>query len=734
MQALKSRILHASSLALASFVAVNAAHAAAPAAGTQLGEIVVTAQKRSELLSRVPAAVVAISGEKLAASGISDIRTLDTAVAGVMFSSNGTVASPSIRGIGSTQYSPLGGPAVGMNIDGVPIDGMVAANGAFYDLERVEVMKGPQGTLYGRNSTAGVVNIVSKQPVLDQYTGDINTEFGNYSSRRVDGGVNIPLGATAALRIAGLYAAHDAYMSNGYDDANDAAARAQLLFKPMRQFTLLVGLDYFHQGGRGAADVPLPLGSRGTVASNPYEQNYYPNPSDAKQDNRIWGVHAEATADLGFGTLVVIPSYRELDRDQVSYQGSFRSAVRDYDRQTSLEARLSGRTGPAEWILGAYLYGDLHHYDADYVNPSSCAGAQLLQYAAGDCLTINGQRSRLPSQSEAAFGQVTYNVTDRARLTAGLRYTEDRRSAKPNLDYTLYPFVGGPPIVVGSPIPAPQPPDLSNPLVGIVSENATGKFNNLSYKVGAEYDLASHILLYVNISSGYKAGGVNDGNATLYKPETLLSYEAGVRAQLFENKLRLHVNTFYWDYRNHQEGGVYYVPPIGVLYQITNIPKGRIYGVDLEADWRPTAFDALGGQISYLESDTGPFSLPTGAQSLTGHPYINSPKWTVNLNYSHRFEFGDWLVEPAVETHIVSSYNTDFRFDPATHQDGYHKTDLNVTFRPRQGHWYVGAFVRNLENKVVITAAQAAPGQGAPQYWGYLSDPRTYGVRLGASF
>lgn len=735
MKGSSSLFWQASSLVLAGVMVASSASAQSTGGATQIGEIVVTAQKRSEVLSRVPAAVVAVSGEKLAAAGVTDVRTLDKAVTGLMFSSNGTVMSPSIRGIGSTQYSPLGGPAVGMNLDGVPIDGMVAPNGVFYDIDRVEVLKGPQGTLYGRNSTAGVINIISKRPVLDRYTGQLDAELGNYSSRKIEGGVNLPLGDVAALRVSGLYTAHDPYMSNGYNDAKDYALRAQLLIQHTDAFNLLLGADYFHQGGRGVADVPLPLGSRGTDAANPLNQHYYPNPSDAYQDNHMWGVHAEATADLGFATLVVIPSYRELVRNQVSYQGSFRTLADDRDKQESLEARLSGEQGPVKWIVGGYLFNDEHHYNADYDNPTSCLGVPLQRYVDGDCLTVNGQRSFLPASSKALFGQVTYSITDKFRLTGGLRYTHDTRSAKPNTDYTLFPFPGGPPVLFGvAPFPSPPAPNLSNPLVGLITEYATGKFNNLSYKAGAEYDLTTHTLLYVNISSGYKGGGVNDGNATIYRPEKLISYEGGVRTQLFDQKLRLHLNAFYWDYKNHQEGGVYFVPPLGILYQITNIPKGKIYGADLEADWRPTRSDSLGGQIAYLESDTGPFSLPTGVQSLTGHPYVNSPKWTLNLNYSHRFEFGDWVVEPAADTHIVSSYNTDFRFDPATRQEGYHKTGFTVTLRPQDGRWYIGAYVRNIENKVVLTAAQAAPGPGTPQFWGFLSDPRTYGVRLGASF
>jgi iron complex outermembrane receptor protein len=176
------------------------------------------------------------------------------------------------------------------------------------------------------------------------------------------------------------------------------------------------------------------------------------------------------------------------------------------------------------------------------------------------------------------------------------------------------------------------------------------------------------------------------------------------------------------------------VPSFGILYQVTDIPRGKIAGSDLELQWQPTRADSVHAELSYLYSDTGPFSLPTGIQSATGHPYINAPKWTFNFDYGHDFVFGAWRLEPKVATHVVSSYNTDFRFTETTRQGSYSKTDVNLTFGPINDRWYVNAYVRNVEDKVVIVSAQAAPGRPPPQFWGFLSDPRTYGLRAGVKF
>lgn len=714
---------------------------AAEAARVDKDEIIVTAEKRSISLSRVPAAVVAVGGDKLAESGISDIRSLDSVIAGVKFSGNGSLLSPSVRGIGSTQYSPLGGPAVGLNVDGVPIDGMIGATGLFYDVQRVEVLKGPQGTLYGRNATAGVMNVVTNKPVIGETSLTAGGEIGNYSSVRLEGALNLGLSDQAALRLAAVHVGRDGYSSGGYNDASDYAMRGQLLLKPSDSLSVRIGMDYVHQGGTGPADIPLDAGFA-TDWDNPHRQSYYPNPTDASQDNRQWGIHAELSYDMGFATLVAIPSYRDMTRRGISYQGGFRTTNDDTDKQTSVEVRLaSNDIGRVQWLIGGYYFDGERNWNMDYLNPSNCDGTPLYVFADGGCTFRNGQRSILGQRSAAAFGQVTFEVTGRFRITGGLRYTNDERSVSPNTDYTILgidPIFGPSPVVPMSPLDAPAIPldltQFNEPGLFYATYDLTAAktFENVSFKAGLEYDVAEETLLYANVSTGYKAGGINDGNvtATFYEPEKLTAYEVGVRSRLFDNTLRLHANAFYWDYKDHQEGGIYPTPD-GIFYLITSIPNGKIYGLDIEADWRPTDSDTFGVQLAYLHSDTGEFSFPPAFVTEPAHAFINSPQWTLNLNYSHTFDLGSFTLEPSIQTHIVSDYNVDFRFDPETAEDGYHKSDLTLTLRPKDGNWYVGAYVRNIEDKVVRASAYAGPDH---RYWGFITDPRTYGVRFGGTF
>jgi iron complex outermembrane receptor protein len=739
-------------LALPVFAAPGTAHAQdQPAAGSDgVEDIVVTASKRSENLSKVGSAVVAVGGDALAEKGVTDVRSLDSAVTGVSFNANGTVVNASIRGIGSTQYSPLGGPAVGLNLDGVPVEGSLAANAMFYDINRVEVLKGPQGTLYGKNATAGVINIVSKRPQIGELGGSLSGEYGKFDAYRLDGAINLPVGDSAAARAAAVRVRRDGYFSNGYSDADDYGVRGQFLFHPADRWSVLFAADYFHQGGRGPTDVPLPLGSRNTDADNPWKQHYQPDPSDARLNNDYWGAHAEITGKIGGADLIIIPSYRELHRREIEYQFSFRGQVDDTDKQRSLEARLSGEVGPVRWLVGGYGFHGRRQFNGDFYNvyPTGylnflgfCdpAGTQtnLETFLGNRCVLHNGIRVTSIQSSLAGFGQVTYSLSNRTRVNVGLRYSSDKRRSDPNINYLdpalLLVIVNQPTITLPSRFFIPTDQDIKDGKVIVTSVDRTrASFSNLSFKLGVEHDLSPDTMLYANVATGYKAGGVNDVTASIYKPERITSYEAGIRTKLLDNKLRLHFTGFYWDYKNHQEGSIFAQPNGAIGWQVDTIPHGKLYGADLEADWRPTRADRLSLEASWLESDTGALSLYNGGYASSGHAYVNAPRWTVNLSYEHDFQIGGFVLTPQASTHVVSSYYTHITFAPDTRQGGYSKTDLTLTLKPEQGVWYIGGFVRNIENRTVIVNSQLQTGSSS--YWGSLADPRTYGVRAGISF
>lgn len=757
MQAYKAYLL--ASALTATLVTTVPAFAQQAGSDLLLEEIIVTAQKAPSSLSKAATAISAVTGDNLAQSGIASATNIGSMFTGVAVASQGTASNLSIRGVGSSQFAPLGGSAVGFVQDGVAIEGNIGLTSGFYDLERVEVMKGPQGTLYGLNATAGVISVVSAKPRLGVTSGALDGEYGNYNGFAVSGHVNVPLSENMAARLSGTYNSHDGYVADTYNDANQGGIRGQLLME-QDTWSLLLAADYYHEGGVGNTQTPLLLSSgRGTKDGDPFDVNYFPTAgTDAHRDDVYWGVRAELNADLGFANLTVLPGYRVINTDDIQYISAFRADLINKSSQTSIEARLDGDVGSVTWLLGGYAFWGKRTYDGFFYstgyapNPFGPPAPLQNSLMEGDSISANGVYSKTPKDSQAVFGQLTWSVADDTRLVGGLRYSHDGREVSPNTTYVLkttLPFVP-PPLASFVPISQLQgiaispgrslsldsllAKDPANLFIETATVNRSADFDNVDFKVGIEYDLTSRTLFYANVTSGYKAGGINSyafGNGSLnYKPETLTAYEAGMRSR-FDN-VRLHLNGFYWSYKDHQEGAIYNIPGAGTQLVIENIPLGHLYGADLELDWQATENDKLGVSASWLESDTGAFSIGDVTQP-NGHEYVSAPRWTINGSYEHTFPIGAYQLIARGEGRYQSSSNLEIMFASETVQKAYFTGNVTLTLRPETDDWYVSAFVRNVTDKTYLTGAVKAPGL-APDYWGNLGAPRTYGVRTGFKF
>lgn len=650
-------------LALAIATPVMAQEAQAEAGdGTGISEIIVTAQRREESLQKAAIAIDAVSGADLASRGISNATDITKSVPALSVpNAGGSIASIFIRGVGNITTSSYNDPAVTPTYDGVVLGrGGGVFGAAFYDLARVEVLKGPQGILYGRNATGGAVNIIPARPEIGRNSMGFNLSYGNYDAVDADAHVNLGVSDNSALRLGAAYTTRDGYNRDGTDDAKRGSLRAQFLVEPSSDLSLRIAADYTHTGGKGVGGsyvggfIPGPAGytffpsgldaSEGfnTPAANGFRSHVLGAPAfaflnpmntDPKLDSTYWGVNAELNWQTGIGKLTVIPAYRESTDDTLFYGPAFNTAMtKEKVRQTSLEARLSGSAGMVDYVLGAFYFNEKikanNQYNQEFVLP-------IVNYAH-------------KTDSYAAFGQLTAHVTDQFRLIGGARYTHDKKSID-GLINNFITFCGGPPPFLitppgsfaqgcAAPGTIPHFPNFLNtgdtiswlkannwisgassdqpgyqvfPLlngVGAILKTYnpvkdTKGYSRVTWKASAEYDLGADNLVYATVESGYRAGGLQmTESKTSYKPEFITAYTIGSKNRFFDNHLQLNLEGFIWKYRD-QQITYFTVDTSGTLISSNeNAGKSSIKGFDVDLVAKPTGGTTLSAKVQYLDT------------------------------------------------------------------------------------------------------------------------------------
>lgn len=633
-----------------------------------INEIIVTAQRKEETLQDAAIAIDAVGGGDLTARGITQADNLTKAVPAISITNGGgSNTSIFIRGVGNITTSSYNDPAVTPSYDGVVLGRAAGAFGAaFYDLARVEVLKGPQGILYGRNATGGAVNIIPNRPVLGETSGGFTVSFGNYDAVNADGHVNIAIGDSSALRLAATRQIHDGYNRDGSDDLDRSGLRAQFLFEPTETLSIKVGGDYTKVSGVGAGPnyigtfipgatftfVPSGLNSSeglNTDAANAFRQTSLGAPGfgflapinqQQMTDATYWGVNAEITLDTGIGKLTVLPAYRHTDAESYFYGPAFNTAyTNEQDKQFSLETRLAGNVGMLDYVVGAFYFDEsvknTGEYNQEFVLP--------IQHYSHN------------TKSYAGFGQLTAHLTDTFRLVGGLRYTHDKKSIDGVIN-NFITFCGGiPPVTppasfaAGCAVPGALPhyPNFttttdtvswltSNGYIAsgssIVSGNQvfpllsgagvilktdfpvqdSGSFSKLTWKAGVEFDATPDSLLYATVESGYRAGGfqLSEGNPN-YNPETITAYTIGSKNRFLNNKVQLNIEGFLWKYKD-QQINYFTVSPGGVLVNtINNAGRADIKGFDVDLTVKPMRLTTLNAKVQYLDSKYKSFSRLT---------------------------------------------------------------------------------------------------------------------------
>ena len=700
---------------LCSMAATSNAQTTAPETG-RLADVNVTAQKIVQPSSKTALSLTAVTGEDLRTSGATTAVGLTDLIPNVQISSGQQNATEiSIRGIGSTNNTEVGDPAAAFHVDGVYLGRPQSAGATFYDLERVEVLRGPQGTLYGRNATAGAINLITKKPGK-KFEGEANLGFGNYGLFSFEGMLNAPVNEQFALRAVVSSSSRDGYLNtknaaNGFgknrDDANNISARVHGLVTFSADTRLLLSVDTSRNRGAGPGNVPLTTFQNNTGAA---QRTTFANVNEGSREDTSNGLSAELTSQTGIGEFTYLGAYRTVERNDLGSTGATSSKTDSKFVQTSHEFRLAS-TGKKDltWVAGLYFFDEKGNIDATFRSPAF--GAALGQRFTQDPVA---------SKSTAIFGQASYSVTPDLRLTAGLRSTADEKSR-----------IGKTTLVV------------NNATTNI--NNAKVNYNQTTWKLGADYDLAKNVLVYANVATGYKAGGFFDGNSAAgnnsYRPELLTSFETGIKGRFLDNRLRLSAAIFSYDYKDLQVSYIAVNPLTNALGTITaNAAKAKNTGFELEAKMAVSDSGTVNMGLGLLNAKYGDFIFPVTttrpvAINLAGQQLDKAPDATLSLGYTHDWTFSDGSALTAfVGTRYSSSYKlSNFAVTVPTQftQPPFTRTDINVTYKAPGDKWYVQGFAKNLENRNVATAVVYSP---LTQSNVYLADPFTIGVRAGMKF
>ncbi|MDX3899287.1 MAG: TonB-dependent receptor [Sphingobium sp.] len=673
-------------------------------------DIVVTAQKRSERLQDVPIAIGAISASAAAAKGINDTASIQAVVPGLVINRTANEGNIFIRGVGTNLFGPSSEQTVAVYVDNVYYASPEANLFSFNNIERIEVLKGPQGTLFGRNTTGGVVHIITREPA-DHLTMEASFGYANYETITASAYVSAPLADTLSADLAINYSDQgDGWGRNfttGRDNAimadGNYALRSKIRFAPSADTTIHLGLDYSHSVARFAYQLRKGVIGVDGVSTYPGEYNAVGGLSDFERLN-TGGASLQIEQALGDLKLVSISSYRKSDVGYLLDQDDTPLVVADLSLPSkahswSQELQLHGAAGaPVKWVLGGFYFDAVAAYDPADINN----GAVIIE-------------DRQKTQSLAAFGQASVEIFADTNLTGGLRYTYERQ--KLEIDRFA---VGGADI--------PLPDDRQS-------------FRKLTWRAAIDHHFSTDVLAYLSYNRGFKSGGYNllAPNTAPFKPEVLDAYEVGLKSEWFDRRLRFNISAFLYDYKNIQVN----IPTLGGTVTL-NAARARIKGVEAEVQAKPFGELTLNGSIALLDGKyrSYPNALVIGpngestdengnplTMDARGNRTLSTPKLTANIGADYALETRIGTFRPAVN----AAYNDGFFFyaDNRLAQPNYWLVNASLNWAAPGDHFQAQLWVKNLTDATYWAGRSEQAGLGDAQR---QAAPRTYGLTLTTRF
>lgn len=748
-----------------------------------LDEIVVTAQKRSEALSKAAAAISVIGQTSLDNVGA---RNFGDAVATLPnVSTKGLGGLIAIRGLGTSSFTSQSNGTVAYHLDGVFQNNKAQGSNALYDIERIEVLRGPQGTLYGRNATAGVVNVITHNAGRDfEAFGDVS--YGRFNTLFVRGAVNVPVSDKFAVRLTGTYENSDDFRSFANGDHPRAADvlnlrlawRADLSERltwnariaytrdnslqpvavPTYLYDKTTGQFIRASNRKTLAALPSPTGKDGlTIFNAPGFPSAYQGLTydEANTRNQRFfafrsNLNFELSDELSLAYIMGYSFDNQKSPTVISglqpYQVRYPAPRKNNDWSHELNLNYQGEDIKA--ILGLYAFQNDLRSRSQFTRVflPDMNGSNFIDHPTPFLETNNGYTPHDMNKTRAVFGQLTYDLTDKFRVTGGARYNWDRSSFAATNVFQC-PF--GSTDNNGNPTAAEFAPGV--PLCGTVPSETFGlppglfflnqtipggakSFEKFSWKLSGEYDLGPDTLLYATVATGYKAGGpatrTEVGDARFYRPETNINYEAGIRAKLFENTLSLNFTAFWTDYKDLQVETNNPTSPQIVI--ATNAGKSRSRGLELEYAWAPTPADRITGYVTYLDAKFRDFqgvdTLTEVSTNFRGNRLPGAPEFAGRISYAHTFDLGGaGTLTPTAQFNYQTKSYVLFTNNLPSRIPAYTRSDFIVRYEAPDKHVSVEAFVNNIENKLILSSLFPASNVSNA----YFAPPRTWGVRLG---
>ncbi|MEZ5500388.1 MAG: TonB-dependent receptor [Steroidobacteraceae bacterium] len=759
--------IHAGALvATAVWLAGAFAPALAQGQSGQLEEIVVTAQKRAESAQDVPISIVAVTGDELARTGQTDFLSIASRTPTLQYSQAGGESQIYIRGIGSNLLAVGADPSVAIHLDGVYLGRPNMGLNQFLDVDRVEVLRGPQGTLYGRNATGGSINIISKQPT-DEFEGYVGVGTGSFSRVELKAAAGGPISDQWGFRLAGRFVKDDGYVddldpagTNKLDDQDLKAVRGILRFRPSEAFTGTLAYDYSKFSNGNTAVRPNDSTGTGQVFGAVPTSSILQERNDFNtfMDWKTGGPTLTLNWNLANGVeLTSISAYKTFKMDFFfNTDGTELNVTRTSEifdtTQFSQELRLASTADSRlQWIGGAY-----------YFDESKDGALGLVRELGVPSLRSFNIFATNDTKAWAVFGELYYNLTDRLKLTAGLRYSDEKKD-----DYNELNFV-----LANAANPASE---VLLGLYGNIDYAACGalcpfqtrtdskKWSDTTPKLGIDYKLNDDVLLYASYTEGFKSGGYNDYQPTnpVYDPETIKSFEIGAKTDWMDGRLRLNAAAFWYDYNDLQVTTFFQS-----LTLVSNAATAKVKGIDLELLARPNdAFD-VGVNLSFLDATYDKFDVPYGVCSqyvldnftdpgcadvptvrpvgsprvvdASGNNLNNAPEFKGNLFAQYRVPLGSGSLTLFGQL----SHTDDIYFNAANEdvakQSAITLLDASLSWRNADESLEVSLYGKNLSdeeyfhNIVQFTSSSLPPpGVAVPGQGTVITDPFAIGHSLG---